>query len=111
MALAEESRPEHCFDWLSANDVATMAVHALTLCRRSCYPPAGELFSRDGALWASRGYLADLVGIAFALQVKAHAYRLGIVGNCGDDFEKDAAMWAKWESPPPPARGRLEVAP
>lgn len=105
MTFAKETRPEHCFDWLSAEDLVVMAVRSLTLARRACYPEVGERFTDEDVPWATRDYVADVVGLTFALQVKAHAYRLGIGG---DEFEQDAVTWAKWEAPPSPAKTRLE---
>jgi hypothetical protein len=93
MSRRSESRPEHCFDWITADEAVRMAVRAFAVARQHAWPEPGEQFVQDGAPWSTREDFADALGNVFAMQVRALAFRLDIGA---DQFEQDAVRLAKW---------------
>jgi hypothetical protein len=100
MSLCSESRPEHCYDWITPDEAVRMAVQAFAVARSQCRQPVGERFIEEGARWSMREAFACDLGTVFQLQVNALAYRLGVAG---DQFEADAVRLAKWGVEPSPA--------
>lgn len=98
MKRATETRPEHCFDWLTADDLVRIAVQAFAASRIGCRPPPGEHFMCDGSPWMTRAFLVDDLAVQFERRLKAHAWQQGI----HDRFEGDA-VWVARFSPTEPA--------
>jgi hypothetical protein len=99
MKRATETRVEHCFDWITADDLVRMAVQACAAARLDARPPPGERFVVDGAPWSTRGDFADTVCQHFEHLVKAHAWRAG----AGEAFEASAVWVARFGAAPEPA--------
>lgn len=93
MARSTETRPEHTYDWITADDVARFAIMATAHARRAARPPAGERFVHDGVAWSTRATFAEEVAETFTRLVKAHAWQQGV----SDDFEVDAMHVARWK--------------
>jgi hypothetical protein len=99
MKRATETRVEHCFDWITADDLVRMAVQACVAARVDARPPPGERFVSEGAPWSTRGDFAESVGQHFAHLVKAHAWRSGV----DEAFEASAVWVARFSASPEPA--------
>jgi hypothetical protein len=94
MSFADETRPEHCFDWITVDDAVLMAVRAFGAAKRHSYPEVGERF-RDGAVpWSSRRDFAFYLAYLFELQVKGLAHELQVERG---EFRADSQMLAKWD--------------
>jgi hypothetical protein len=100
MSRCKETRPEHCFDWITPDEAVRMVVRAFAVARAQARPESGERFIDDGQAWSTREDFANNLATVFELQVKAVAYRAGIAG---DAFEADAVRLAKWGVEPSPA--------
>jgi hypothetical protein len=102
MSRRPETRPEHCFDWITPDEAVRMAVRAFAVARQHTAPQPGEPFvdPADGYAWTTREDFANNLSEVFAMQVRALAFRLDI-GR--DHFEQDAVRLAKWGVEPSPA--------
>lgn len=100
MSLCNETRAEHCFDWITPDEAVRMAVRAFAVAREHARPEPGQSFMQEGAPWSTREDFADALANVFSMQVRALAFRLDI-GS--DHFEQDAVRLAKWGVGPCPA--------
>lgn len=90
-ALHPETRPQDCWDWLTPEEVARMALIAYEMARKHSRPPAGERFRDVGGVWASREDFARNLAYLFELQVKSEAHGLGI-----GDYADEAGRLLLW---------------
>jgi hypothetical protein len=86
MSRAGPLRPADCWDWLTAEDVARIALGAFYAACRAMQPPEGNPFVEDGAGWACRGDLRDTVAGLFQQRLNLHAITVGVLETPHSDF-------------------------
>jgi hypothetical protein len=91
-----ETRPEHCWDWITPEDVCRHALAAFYLAREAMKQPPGRRFvEADGTRWSGREVFGDNLAAVFELRLKAEGYQLGIE----PDWANDAKQLQVWTRP------------
>ena len=91
-----ETRPEHCWDWITAEDVCRHALAAFYLAREAMKQPPGRRFvDALGNPWSGREVFGDNLAAVFELRVKTDGYHLGIE----PDWANDARQLQTWTRP------------
>ena len=91
-----ETRPEHCWDWITPEDVCRHALAAFYLAREAMKQPPGRRFvDALGNPWSGREVFGDNLAAVFELRVKTEGYQLGIE----PDWANDAKQLQVWTRP------------
>lgn len=91
-----ETQSQHCWDWITAEDVCRHALAAFYLAREAMKPPPGRRFvDALGNPWSGREVFGDNLAAVFELRVKTDGYHLGIE----PDWANDARQLQTWTRP------------
>ncbi len=91
-----ETRPEHCWDWITPEDVCRHALAAFYLaCEAMKQPPGRRFVEADGTRWSGREVFGDNLAAVFELRLKTDGYHLGIE----PDWANDARQLQAWTKP------------
>lgn len=91
-----ETRPEHCWDWITPEDVCRHALAAFYLaCEAMKQPPGRRFVDQTGTPWSGREVFGDNLAAVFELRLKTEGYQLGVE----PDWANDAKQLQTWTRP------------